>query len=703
MKKYTKALLILCLFLTGFAAEALAQRLMDEEPITVTFRVNTSTVTDTLNGGVIQIRGNVNGSEQTDYFGQVIDWSANSVQGQHIAGDYWEIPILLAPGDVLTHKFWVGHDIDTGAINYNPGNPASPEVGWEFGANTVFTVPSDATEDIVTEIIYFNRVQPFDDADEGFAAVHFRVNVGAQVATNEFDPENEDHVVGVRGTFDENTGDFLYKYVIDTPGGTAWEGSVGTGPDGNRVGTVVESDTTMHWKFFNNQRPPSGEIVEATLEFRANVSLLESLGFFDRAIGDAVGVPGGFNNWDSGTSMAYDEILDAWVSTFELTREVGSVIQYKYFIQWDPSRFDEDSENYIPNLTSGNGWEEPGATGGGNRLYEFGADEFQNVTGDFGTEVGFFNSLPIQALITATGVGADNLPVTFQLDMEPALTAEIPFDPEESEVFLVLDTPIFAITQGLRTGTAALDIPEQREKLTFSRVGDTMMYELVMELELPTENHFGFQIAYLDDEDNYIVNGGGFDAGRRYYRYVEPVAVIGEDTVWPLEYTLDLITWKQEDLDFPPPPDYGLGGDERPVIFQQNGNDLDWGVTFPLTREAQIESNNHFYSGTLYFPKQSVNIENPGTEVPRDFALGQNYPNPFNPTTNINFQLPEAMNVRLDVYNILGQRVATLANGAYTAGTHTVQFDASRLSSGVYLYRLQAGSFSAQRTMMLVK
>jgi hypothetical protein len=703
MKKYTKAMMVLCLFLTGFAAEALAQRTMDVEPITVTFRVNTSTVSDTLNGGVIQIRGNVNGNEYTDYFGQVIDWSANSIQGQHIAGDYWEIPILLAPGDVLTHKFWVGHDIDNGAVNYRPDQPTNPEIGWETGGNKVFTVPSDATEDIVTEVIYFNRTQPFDDADEGFAAVHFRVNVGAQVATNEFDPENEDHVVGVRGTFDAATGNFLYKFVIDTPGGTAWEGGVGTGPDGNRVGSVVEADTTLRWKFFNNQRPPSGELVEATIEFRANVSLLESLGFFSRSIGDAVAVPGTFNNWDTETSMAYDELLDAWVSTFELTREVGSIIPYKYYIQWDPSRFDETSENYIPNLTAGNGWEEPGATGGGNRLFEFGADEFQIVTGDFGTDTGFFNSLPIQALITSSGVGADNMLVTFELDMEPALTAEIPFDPEESEVFLVLDTPVFAITQGLRTGTAALDIPEQREKLTFSRVDDTMMYELVMTLELPTENHFGFQIAYLDDEDNYITNGGGFDAGRRYYRYVEPLFVIGEDVEWPQEFTLDTITWKQEDLDFPAPPDYGLGGDDRPVIFQQNGNDLDWGVTFPLTREGQVENNNHFYSGTLYFPKQSVNIENPGTETPREIALGQNYPNPFNPTTNINFLLPEAMNVRLDVYNILGQRVATLANGAYTAGTHTVQFDASRLSSGVYLYRLQAGSFSAQRTMMLVK
>lgn len=90
-------------------------------------------------------------------------------------------------------------------------------------------------------------------------------------------------------------------------------------------------------------------------------------------------------------------------------------------------------------------------------------------------------------------------------------------------------------------------------------------------------------------------------------------------------------------------------------------------------------------------------------ELPSQLALDQNYPNPFNPTTTIQYALPEAGNVRLDVFNVLGQRVATLINGEQTAGFHNLQFDGSRLSSGVYLYRLQSGNQVITRKMLLVK
>jgi len=89
--------------------------------------------------------------------------------------------------------------------------------------------------------------------------------------------------------------------------------------------------------------------------------------------------------------------------------------------------------------------------------------------------------------------------------------------------------------------------------------------------------------------------------------------------------------------------------------------------------------------------------------LPKDFALLQNYPNPFNPTTEIRFSVPITAQVRLSVYNMIGQLVETIVNEEKSAGNYSARFEASRFSSGVYLYRLEAGNFSETRSMILVK
>ena len=85
------------------------------------------------------------------------------------------------------------------------------------------------------------------------------------------------------------------------------------------------------------------------------------------------------------------------------------------------------------------------------------------------------------------------------------------------------------------------------------------------------------------------------------------------------------------------------------------------------------------------------------------FKLDQNYPNPFNPSTTISYQLPINGQVTLNVYNILGDEVATLVNEDKAAGQYKVEFDASNLSSGIYFYKLQAGSFVETKKMILLK
>ena len=91
------------------------------------------------------------------------------------------------------------------------------------------------------------------------------------------------------------------------------------------------------------------------------------------------------------------------------------------------------------------------------------------------------------------------------------------------------------------------------------------------------------------------------------------------------------------------------------------------------------------------------------TNKPYSLHLSQNYPNPFNPSTNIEFYMPQAGELSLEVFNLLGQKVATITNGFYAAGTHSMQFDASTLSSGVYVFMLRSSTQVRSRKFTLIK
>lgn len=96
-------------------------------------------------------------------------------------------------------------------------------------------------------------------------------------------------------------------------------------------------------------------------------------------------------------------------------------------------------------------------------------------------------------------------------------------------------------------------------------------------------------------------------------------------------------------------------------------------------------------------------LDVPKQQQPRKFQLSENYPNPFNPSTTIQFNLLQAGEVQLSVYNILGRKVETLVDGVHRAGRHTVTFNAGNLSSGVYIYRLKTNGYSQSRRMLLMK
>jgi hypothetical protein len=92
-----------------------------------------------------------------------------------------------------------------------------------------------------------------------------------------------------------------------------------------------------------------------------------------------------------------------------------------------------------------------------------------------------------------------------------------------------------------------------------------------------------------------------------------------------------------------------------------------------------------------------------GNASPNDFDLSQNYPNPFNPSTTITYDLPARSHVRLRIFNVLGQEVATLVDGNVEAGGHQVQWNAGRLASGVYLYQLKTGGHVETKKMVVLR
>jgi hypothetical protein len=132
--------------------------------------------------------------------------------------------------------------------------------------------------------------------------------------------------------------------------------------------------------------------------------------------------------------------------------------------------------------------------------------------------------------------------------------------------------------------------------------------------------------------------------------------------------------------------------------------------TFAVDRQGRVYVGGNFTTAgdvvSAYIARwnsAASRIEQISADVPKTFLLEQNYPNPFNPSTTIRYQLPVASEVKLEVYDVLGKKVATLVSERQAAGYYQYVWNANGLTSGVYFYRLQAGGFVETKKMMLVK
>lgn len=136
----------------------------------------------------------------------------------------------------------------------------------------------------------------------------------------------------------------------------------------------------------------------------------------------------------------------------------------------------------------------------------------------------------------------------------------------------------------------------------------------------------------------------------------------------------------------------GNGNSNSPKEYSYVDNNLIGGSKF-LYRLKQVDNDGQF----TYTDAVEVEV------VPNDYDLSQNYPNPFNPSTTIKFSVPKQTQLKINIYNMLGELIETISNGTYEAGYYTVSFNASNLPSGMYIYRIESSDFVQVRKMVLIK
>ncbi|MCI0449555.1 MAG: T9SS type A sorting domain-containing protein [Chlorobi bacterium] len=189
-------------------------------------------------------------------------------------------------------------------------------------------------------------------------------------------------------------------------------------------------------------------------------------------------------------------------------------------------------------------------------------------------------------------------------------------------------------------------------------------------------------VVYLSFFHKYTTEAG-YD-----FCYVEVSSNNGSNWSTVAQYDGTLSTWTEQVFDI---TQYANGSTQMKIRFRLQ---TDPSLTFDGWYVDDIKVTN--YCGTL------VGISG-NSQLPGTFALAQNFPNPFNPGTVIKYQLPKESLVKITIYDVLGKNVATLINEKKNAGYHQVEFNASGLASGLYLYKIEAGSFTDVKKMMLIK
>lgn len=623
--------------------------------------------------------------------------------------------ILLKAEQTIEYKYWKSPR----------GN-----LEWESAIdNRQFTI---GTSDTTTPLVYFNNeIEP--------VMVTFNVNMKVQMQKGNFKPEAGDQVL-VRGTFNgwgtidtltDNNNDSIYtktipisreqtiyyKYWKTWRNGVDWETFWG-----DREFYVGMNDTTTPLVYFSNEYPD----VNVTFQVNMKIKMIE--GNFRPTEGDIVTVRGSFNDWGNSTNNP-DTLIDLdgdsiYIKTIPIPG--NQTIYYKFWKterngqSWesDPERsylielndvilpieyFDRDEIVDMLSFAVMTGWNMVSVP--------VNAPDFSK-TALFPTAISsafaFENGYVVRDILQ-NGVG-------YWLKFPSAQNIELIGTPLTNYSINVVSgwNMIGSIGSSISVNSIS-QIPENNTRSFYYgynngyQIADTIhpgkaYWIKVAEPGQLVMNSGGIysKTTASKFENELLIKDAAGNSQKLYFgkadnvlKKMSEMPPLPPEGVFDVRYaTNNMYADKEENI-------IKISSAVYPVTISWNAGDQLNAKIYIGGKEVVVEN-----SGSVIVDNPDVKVVlkmNAEKLIPKEFGLAQNYPNPFNPVTMISYQLPKDEFVELRVYNLLGQEVRTLINEVQEAGYYEISFDASALPSGVYFYKITAGSFTSVKKMLLMK
>lgn len=669
--------------------------MVSAQTVNVTFRVNTATVPDTITpqSAVVQVRGGT----------APLTWG-NDTGGQlaNVGGDYWEVTLAFPQNTDINYKFFANAQGD------GTGN------GWEADLSGGNRFLHTTTTDTVLPVKFFNKINgagedalPYTASDS--MDVWFRVNAHRLIQYSTFDPATQ--VLGIRGgtpsldwgntivltpetphqgnqyTYPSdyfwsghvkivptaiNPGDTVfYKFVYgDAPAGNnniEWESI----PNRQLPVTVGYPDTSILWSYWNNT-PPDIAVGQDTVTVKFVTDLTRAINENGFSPGDTIYAQYGDNGTavpDSIRLIKEGFIGNIYSGEKEVYNvEAGGELQYNYYASFNGQGF---RENYFDFSDTTIGTSRP-------------EKRKLNIPSPApGTTIVTYDTVASltdphrQPQLGNRSVLPKNVTVRWEVDLRPPYY----------QVLLEGDT-IIDIQSTVNVGPAQLD---------------SIFVWGVWINGLATDGWTGWGSDLRNTPDKKMWDDGtnGDDAVAGDSIYTTTWFYSGPDSsdVYGQIFKFGIYGGDNEAGG----SGYGLNHLEN-IVLANPGNPNPETVTI----FSQFGSINPNFYWRWNFNLGVVGIEDGPVQVTKTPRLDNNYPNPFNPVTSIRFVLPQAMDVKIEIFNALGQKVTTLVDGKRTAGQHIINWNGidnrgNPVSSGIYFYRLSTENYEKTMKMVLMK